>query len=150
MIGDPKGARTPTSWFNLDAFALPAPGTIGNAKRGIIEGPGNWIVNLGLYKNVVRADGYRVEFRATFENMFNHPQFVVEPESAFLDITAFLIDGLRENGVTNVLASPEQLQAQRRQRRRSATRARIVRLGRARRRSGAGGGGERAARRSCG
>lgn len=101
VVGDPKGARTPNSWFNLDAFKLPAPGTVGNAKRGIIEGPGMWIVNLGLYKNVVRTDGYRVEFRATLDNAFNHPQFVVTPSSPVLDITPFLIDGLRENGVMN-------------------------------------------------
>jgi hypothetical protein len=105
VVGDPKGARTPTSWFNLDAFKLPAPGTVGNAQRGIIEGPGMWIVNFGLYKNVVRTDGYRVEFRATLDNAFNHPQFVVGPQSAMLDITPFLIDGLRENGVMNVVSN---------------------------------------------
>ncbi len=64
-----------------------------------------WIVNLGLYKNVVRTDGYRVEFRATLDNAFNHPQFVVIPSSSMLDITPFLIDGLRENGVMNVVSN---------------------------------------------
>jgi len=107
VIGPVDGDRTRTNWFNLGAFTLPAPGTTGNAKRGIIEGPGNWVVNLGLYKTVVRARGVSVEFRATFENILNHPQFSLGQDSSFLDLTDYLINGLQSNGVTNVLASPD-------------------------------------------
>ncbi len=107
VIGSVEGDRTRTSWFNPAAFALPAPGTTGNAKRGIIEGPGNWVVNLGLYKTVVRARGASVEFRATFENILNHPQFSVNQDSAFLDLTDYLINDVPDNGVTNVLASSD-------------------------------------------
>jgi hypothetical protein len=107
VIGPVDGDRTRTSWYNLGAFALPAPGTTGNAKRGIIEGPGNWVVNLGLYKTVVRAHGASVEFRATFENILNHPQFSVNQDSAFLDLTDYLINDVPANGVTNVLASSD-------------------------------------------
>jgi len=103
VVGDPRGPQTPGQWFNLDAFALPAPGTVGNAKRGVIEGPGTWIVNLGLYKDVVRTDRFRAEFRATFDNAFNHPQFLVSPQSSMLNLTDFLINGIRDNGVTNTL-----------------------------------------------
>ncbi len=111
VVGDPKGPREPGNWFNLDAFALPAPGTIGNAKRGIIQGPGTWVVNLGLYKDLVRTDGFRAEFRATLDNAFNHPQFLVSPQSPMLDLTDFLVNGIRDNGVTNTVVetgSPEQ------------------------------------------
>ncbi len=107
VIGPVEGDRTRSSWFNLGAFTLPAPGTTGNAKRGIIEGPGNWVVNLGLYKTVVQARGVSVEFRATFENILNHPQFSLNQDSPFLDLTDYLINGLKTNGVTNVLASPD-------------------------------------------
>jgi hypothetical protein len=107
VIGNVEGSRTRDSWFNLGAFALPAEGSTGNAKRGIIEGPGNWVVNLGLYKTVVRAQSFSVEFRATFENVFNHPQFSLGQDSAFLDLTDYLINGEPHNGVTNVLASPD-------------------------------------------
>jgi hypothetical protein len=107
VIGNVEGDRTRTSWFNLGAFTLPAPGTTGNAKRGIIEGPGNWVVNLGLYKTVARARGFSVEFRATFENILNHPQFSLGQDSPFLDLTDYLINGGQANGVTNVLASPD-------------------------------------------
>ena len=107
VIGPVEGDRTRTSWFNLGAFALPPPGSTGNAKRGIIEGPGNWVVNLGLYKTVVRARGASVEFRATFENILNHPQFSVRQDSPFLDLTDALINDVPSNGVTNVLASSD-------------------------------------------
>ncbi|HEY8549685.1 MAG TPA: TonB-dependent receptor [Vicinamibacterales bacterium] len=103
VVGDPKGAREPNSWFNLDAFRLPAPGTVGNARRGIIVGPGTWVVNLGIYKDVIRREGFRAEFRATLDNAFNHPQFLVSPQSSMLDITDFLINGLRENGTMNTV-----------------------------------------------
>jgi hypothetical protein len=107
VVGPVDGDRTRTSWYNLGAFTLPAPGTTGNAKRGIIEGPGNWVVNLGLYKTVLRAHGASVEFRATFENILNHPQFSVNQDSAFLNLTDALINDVPSNGVTNVLASSD-------------------------------------------
>lgn len=107
VIGPVEGDRTRTSWFNLGAFALPAPGTTGNARRGIIEGPGNWVMNLGLYKTVLRAGGTRVEFRATFENVLNHPQFSLNQDSPFLNLTDVLINDVPANGVTNVLASSD-------------------------------------------
>jgi hypothetical protein len=107
VVGSVEGDRSRTSWFNLGAFALPPPGSTGNAARGIIEGPGNWVVNLGLYKTVLRAHGATVEFRATFENVLNHPQFSLGQDSAFLDLTDFLINDIPDNGVTNVLASSD-------------------------------------------
>jgi hypothetical protein len=64
-------------------------------------------VNLGLYKTVVRAHGASVEFRATFENVLNHPQFSVNQDSAFLNLTDYLINDAPDNGVTNVLASTD-------------------------------------------
>lgn len=103
IVGDPKGARQPNNWFNLDAFKIPTPGTVGNTKRGVIVGPGTWIVNLGLYKDIVRTNAFRAEFRATLDNAFNHPQFVLSPQSPALDLTDFLINGLRENGTMNTV-----------------------------------------------
>jgi hypothetical protein len=107
VVGPVEGDRTRTSWFNLGAFALPAPGTTGNARRGIIEGPGNWVANLGLYKTLVRVRGASVEFRATCENILNHPQFSLNQDSPFLNLTDALVNGVASNGVTNVLASSD-------------------------------------------
>ncbi|MPZ21442.1 MAG: TonB-dependent receptor plug domain-containing protein [Luteitalea sp.] len=103
VIRDPKGPRRPEEWYNLAAFALPAEGTTGNAKRGIITGPGTWVANLGLYKDIVRTRGMRAEFRATFDNLFNHPQFLITPWSGMLNLSPYLIDGLTEDGVMNTM-----------------------------------------------
>ncbi len=103
VIGNPTGPRRPDEWYNLAAFALPAPGTTGNAKRGIITGPGTWVVNLGLYKDIFRMHGLRAEFRATFDNLLNHPQFSIAPASGMLDLSPYLIDGLTEDGVMNTM-----------------------------------------------
>jgi len=107
VVGPVEGDRTRDNWYNLSAFVLPAEGTTGNARRGIIEAPGNWVVNLGLYKTVFHNDRINAEFRATFENVLNHPQFLITQESAFLDLTDYLINDTPDNGVTNVVASTD-------------------------------------------
>jgi hypothetical protein len=103
VVGDPKGSRDRQNFFNLGAFKLPEPGSIGNARNGLLTGPGTWVVNLGLYRTIARAGRYAVEFRATLDNALNHPQFFVANDSGFLDLTDFLINGLVENGTTNTL-----------------------------------------------
>jgi len=59
------------------------------------------------WQPIVRARGASVEFRATFENILNHPQFSLGQDSAFFDLTDYLINGIPDNGVTNVLASTD-------------------------------------------
>ena len=121
VVGDSTGSRRRDNFFNLDAFRLPTAGQVGNARKGLLEGPGTWVVNLGFYKVVARAGRVRAELRATIDNAFNHPQFLVTSSSGFLDLTDFLIDGVRDNGVTNALAEVGSLEG--------FAPARVVRLG---------------------
>jgi hypothetical protein len=78
----PKSERTFSKNFRTDVFALPARGTLGNAARTIIRGPGteNW--DLAVYKNFPIREPFRLQFRAEAFNAFNHTQF------AGLDTTA--------------------------------------------------------------
>ena len=59
--------RTPAAsrdqFFDLTAFTLPAPGTLGNAKKGSLKGPGTWMVNLAFYKDLFRSRGPRSSSR---------------------------------------------------------------------------------------
>jgi hypothetical protein len=65
-LDDPAADR----WFNTAAFAMPAFGTFGNARRNMLEGPGYQNVNLAVVKSVpVRA--VRLQFRAEAFNLFN-------------------------------------------------------------------------------
>lgn len=103
LVGDPSGPRARDNWFNLGAFSRPAPGTIGNAPSGAIEGPGTWVGSLGLYKDVVSGSRFAAQLRVTLDNAFNHPQFVVDPGANFVNLTDYLNE--KSNETTNVLTS---------------------------------------------
>src|SRR3989441_5474307 len=47
----PVDQRTNSRFFDVSAFAPPAPGRYGTAAKGVIKGPGSSIVNVGLSKN---------------------------------------------------------------------------------------------------
>jgi hypothetical protein len=70
--------RTLDRWFNVSAFSLPEQYTIGNAGRGLIQGPGLVNFDLNAAKrfplDAVR-EGSSLEFRAEFYNLTNTPYF---------------------------------------------------------------------------
>ena len=124
LVGDPSGPRQREDFFNLAAFALAAPGTTGNTPFGALEGPSNWVVNLGVYKDLYRGRSVAVQFRAVFENAFNHPQFLVLQDSGFLDLSDYLVNGLpidQSNGSTNTLTEVGNLEG--------FSAGRVIRLG---------------------
>jgi hypothetical protein len=71
----PPGGLTITEWINPAAFAVPSPGTFGNAPRNLARGPGQWQVDLGVKRRITLTEGLRLDFRAEFFNTFNHPQY---------------------------------------------------------------------------
>jgi hypothetical protein len=78
VVGNPTPAnRTPSNYFNLNAFAPTPAGAarIGNAGVGILEGPGTIAVNAGLSKTMTIREGLRLRFEATFTNVLNHTNF---------------------------------------------------------------------------
>jgi hypothetical protein len=76
IIGDPKANLAPGTSFNVNAFAPTPVGAarVGNAGVGILEGPGEILVNAGLAKTF-RLKHARLRFEATFTNVFNHINF---------------------------------------------------------------------------
>lgn len=105
VTGDPNtGSGSRTQFYDLTKFTLPAPGTLGNAKKGSVQGPGTWIVNLAFYKDIVRTGAFSADFSALLDNAFNHPQFAVGlGTGGFMDLTDYLINGVTANGNTAVL-----------------------------------------------
>jgi hypothetical protein len=71
----PKGERTFSRNFRTDVFQLPAVGTIGNAARTLIRGPGinNW--DVAIFKDFPVYEQIRFQFRGELYNAFNHTQF---------------------------------------------------------------------------
>jgi hypothetical protein len=107
VIGDPNIGGSRDRFFDVTAFALPADGTLGNAKKGSVRGPGTWIVNFAFYKDLVRTHGATVEFTAMLDNALNHPQFYVPAlgTGGFMDLTSYLLEGDANNGTTAVLGA---------------------------------------------
>lgn len=64
--------RTLTQWFDPAALGTPAAGQWGNAGRGIIEGPGYVLFNMGLQKTVHFERFGAVQVVASFQNVLNH------------------------------------------------------------------------------
>lgn len=105
--GNPNIGGTRDRFFDLTAYSLPAPGTLGTANKGSLKGPGTWIVNLAFYKDIVRTHGMNVELTALLDNAFNHPQFFVPSlgTGGFVDLTSYLLEGDANNGTTGVLGA---------------------------------------------
>ena len=65
--------KTINEWFDPSAFGTPANSQWGNAGRGIIEGPGYILFNLGFQKTVKFERRGALQFIASFQNVLNHP-----------------------------------------------------------------------------
>ena len=76
----PPGGRTVAEWFNPAAFEIPALNSDGNASvfgsasRDLLRGPGTWQIDMGAGKTISLPERGKIEFRAEFYNIFNHPQ----------------------------------------------------------------------------
>jgi hypothetical protein len=105
QISDPNKGGTREQFFNPAAYALPAPGKLGNAKKGSLHGPGTWVVNFAFYKDVIASQRFRLQLSALLDNAFNHPQFFTPYTGDFSNLSEFLNDGTIDNGSTAVLGS---------------------------------------------
>ena len=81
------GDRTFTRFFDTSVFAAPAVGTIGNAGRGIVRGPGIQNYDLTAYKNFAHKERFRTQLRGEFYNAFNHTQWSGLNTTARFDAT---------------------------------------------------------------
>jgi hypothetical protein len=58
-----------------DAFAVPAQFTYGNGGRNILRGDNLLQMDFSLLKDFVFSEARRLQFRAEFFNVTNHPVF---------------------------------------------------------------------------
>ncbi len=65
----------PNHWFDPAIFTLPAPGTFGNAGRNIMCGPALKNLDFSLTKQTKLTEEVKLQFRAEFFNLLNHPNF---------------------------------------------------------------------------
>jgi hypothetical protein len=86
--GAPACQSVPNQFFDPNAFAPQALGTIGDAPRSICCGPGINNADLALLKTTRLAEHKELQFRAEFFNAFNHAQFYV-PDGNITDGATF-------------------------------------------------------------
>jgi hypothetical protein len=104
QTSDPNTGGTRDAFYDVTAYGMPADGKLGNAKKGSLRGPGTWVVNFGLYKDIISKKNFRLQVSALLDNAFNHPQFFVGLGNGFAQLDDYLIDGAIDNGTTaNVL-----------------------------------------------
>jgi len=71
-----SGQRTVDRWFDAAAFGAPQAGQFGTSAKGVIKGPGVNVWHLGLFKNLVFAEGWPLlRWELTATNAFNHPNW---------------------------------------------------------------------------
>jgi hypothetical protein len=80
----PADQRSTARWFDVSAFAPPQAGRFGTAAKGVIKGPGSQVFNVGLAKNFVVAERWRLRWEMTATNFFNTPNYT----NPGLDITS--------------------------------------------------------------
>ena len=76
------------SFINPAAFAIPTPGTFGNAGRNLARGPDVWQLDTALVKNIPITERLHLTFRAEAFNVFNHSQFGT-PAASLSNLVSF-------------------------------------------------------------
>ena len=82
--GVPAGTELggPERYFDPCSFGVPIPGTLGSTGRNTITGPSVLSTDLSLQKEFVLGGERRLQFRAEFFNLPNHPNFASPPTSS--------------------------------------------------------------------
>ncbi len=70
--GDRQAIINGATWYNVDAYALPAAGFFGNSGRNTIITPGDWNLDFGLFKNFEVTERVKVQYRLEMFNAMNH------------------------------------------------------------------------------
>jgi hypothetical protein len=72
-----------TNYIKTQCFAFPAANELGNLGRNTLRGPGLQEFDPSLYKNWAVKEQMRIQFRAEFFNIFNHPNFQMKSPRLF-------------------------------------------------------------------
>lgn len=94
IIGDPSLAnRHEYEWFNTTAFAIQAAYTFGNSAPNLLQGPGHYNLDSGLFKTTRLTERVSLAVRAEAFDVFNHanlgnPGSKVSTPSTFAFATA--------------------------------------------------------------
>jgi Carboxypeptidase regulatory-like domain len=80
--------RTPSQYFNPQAFLPPATGTYGNVSRDALTGPGLSELDFSATKTAHLTERFGLQFRAEFFNILNHTNFLTPNEVVYTSATS--------------------------------------------------------------
>lgn len=83
--------------LNATGFAIPAPGSYSNQARNSFTGPSFWNTDLGVSKKFDLTERWKLNFRAEFFNLLNHPNFDTPEGSSDGNRQAFATNALTRN-----------------------------------------------------
>jgi hypothetical protein len=92
-----------SQYFNPAVFSAPAYGTVGNASRDLLTGPGYNDLDVSLTKNTQITERVRAQFRAEFFNILNHTNLGTPSETVF---STGPTQGSAANQTTSAVVSP--------------------------------------------
>ena len=75
LVGDPKGAETVDSWFNIAAFQAVTSGTFGNELRNRLTGPGFQNFDMTFQRQIKVGSRASATLRWDIFNVFNTVNF---------------------------------------------------------------------------
>ncbi|MGH9162736.1 MAG: hypothetical protein ACRD2X_22440, partial [Vicinamibacteraceae bacterium] len=99
LVGEPnlpRDERSMDRWFNTEAFAEPAPFTLGNAGRRLVIGPGAIGFDLALSKELRFGGRIRSRISVELQNALNHPN-LLNPGTTFGSPSFGVISGKSGN-----------------------------------------------------
>ncbi|HTU44727.1 MAG TPA: carboxypeptidase-like regulatory domain-containing protein [Bryobacteraceae bacterium] len=94
---------TLSEWFNTACFVAPPAGELGNASRTPVSGPDFVNTDFSVIKHFpLPRESTRLDFRAEFFNLFNHPQFGLPVSSiGYADLASPATFGVINSTVNN-------------------------------------------------
>jgi len=97
----PNSERTLSRWFDTDAFRQPAPAQFGNQGVNLLRADGIVNLDLSLLRDFrLPGEDRRIQFRAEFLNLPNHPNFLIPGR----------VLGAQNFGVVSAARSPRSIQ----------------------------------------
>jgi hypothetical protein len=78
---DPYANQSINHWFNLAAFAAPAPFTYGTSARDAYYGPSYWNLDSAILREISITEKVKLNLRAESFNVLNHTAFAVPARS---------------------------------------------------------------------
>ena len=84
LAGGRTRGQEVAQWFNTAAFTTNALGTFGDTGKNFLSGPGFANFDFSLLKDIPLrfgplAESQRLQFRAEFFNLTNHPNLMIAP-----------------------------------------------------------------------